>query len=134
MAFLSYATLGLAAGFLALYQIVSRVDAHQTWSMVPTYTLTGTADRQRYMKEPKELTELLRTGYSRYSKAGEIFKNPSPDGDFRIIPPRDKLEEIKDTGVERSAGSCKSRQLFQIYHTGIPDHGPWSTKVISCKE
>lgn len=127
MTFLSYATLGLIAALFALYQIVSRVNAHRTWSKVPTHTFTGTADRQRYMKE---LKELLRTGYSRYSKAGEVFKIPSPDGNFRIILPRDKLEEIKNASGRTFSWQLQSRQVFQIYHTGVPDRGPWSAKAL----
>lgn len=127
MTFLSYATLGLVAACLALYQIVFRVNAHRTWSKVPTHTFTGAADRQRYIRE---LKELLQSGYSKYSKAGEVFKILGPGGTLRIVLPRAKLEEIKNESARTFSWQLQSRDVFQIHHTGVPDRGPWSAKAV----
>ena len=127
MAFLSYATLGLIAASLVIYHVVSRIHAHRVWSKIPTHTFTGAAGKKRYVMD---LKELLRTGYSKYSKAGEVFKIHGSDGVFRIVLPRAKLEEIKNASARTFSWQLQSRQVFQIHYTGVPDRGPWSAKAL----
>lgn len=128
MTIIAYATFGLIASSFTLYYIVSRVKAYWVLSKIPTHTFTGAADKQRYREG---LKELLRTGYSKYSKAGEVFKIHGTDSTFyRIVLPRDKLEEIKNASGRTFSWQLQSRRVLQIQYTGVPDRGPWSAKAL----
>lgn len=67
---------------------------HRQLARIPTVKFEdGKGDgRERYLDE---LKDLIRHGYKRYTKNGQMFKSKSSYGTWRVIIPDEALREIK---------------------------------------
>lgn len=95
---------------------------------VPTHTFThGDNSRGRYLSE---LKPLLESGYRRYNIHGQPFKVPITAGGYavkyRILLPKDHLEEIKHLSNNSFSWKLASHMIFAGQYTGAPERGTWS--------
>lgn len=127
-------TLGGAALFLALI-VHRRYDGWrktQALDHIPTHAFPdGDNSRPRYISD---LKDLLESGYRTYNKQGRPFKVPIPIGGYsvnwRIILPKDHLEEMKHLSNNIFSWSKASAVIFAQDYTGAPNRGPWSGKAL----
>lgn len=120
--------------FLGLvFQTLSR-KGRESHSLdhIPSHTFPkGNDSRKRYLTE---LKYLLESGYRRYNKAGQAFKIPIPIGGYavkyRVVLPKDHLEEIKHLSNNVFSWQLASRIIFAQDYTGAPDRGGWSGKAL----
>lgn len=99
---------------------------------IPTHTFKEGGDQpKRYLTE---LKGLLESGYRKYSVHGRPFKVRIPIGGYsvkyRVILPKDHLEEIKHLSNNVFSWQLASRIIFAQDYTGAPDRGPWSGKAL----
>ncbi|KEF62711.1 uncharacterized protein A1O9_00684 [Exophiala aquamarina CBS 119918] len=103
-----------------------------TLEAVPTHSFAdGDNSRKRYLTD---LKALLESGYRRYNKHGQAFKVTIPVGGYsvkyRVVLPKDHLEEIKHLSNNVFSWQLASRVIFAQGYTGAPDRGPWSGKAL----
>lgn len=101
-------------------------------SHIPTHTFEKGGDHQeRYLRD---LKTLLESGYRKYNAHGQPFKVRIPLGGYsvkyRVILPKDHLEEIKHLSNNVFSWQLASRIIFAQDYTGAPDRGPWSGKAL----
>ena len=99
---------------------------------IPTQVfIDGNNSRERYLSKLKPLLEL---GYRRYSIHGRVFKVPLTAGGYavkyRVLLPKDHLEEIKHLSNDRFSWKLASHMIFAGKYTGAPERGPWSGKAL----
>lgn len=99
---------------------------------IPTHTFEKENDHaKRYLTD---LKSLLESGYRKYSIRGQPFKVRIPIGGYsvkyRVILPKDHLEEIKHLSNNVFSWQLASRIIFAQDYTGAPDRGPWSGKAL----
>lgn len=99
---------------------------------IPTHMFEDGHDQpKRYLSD---LKSLLESGYRTYSVQGQPFKIRIPVGGYsvkyRIILPKDHLEEIKHLSNNVFSWQLASRIIFAQDYTGAPDRGPWSGKAL----
>lgn len=99
---------------------------------IPTHTFGDGYDQsKRYLTD---LKGLLESGYRKYSVHGQPFKVRIPIGGYsvkyRVILPKDHLEEIKHLSNSIFSWQLASRIIFAQDYTGAPDRGPWSGKAL----
>lgn len=100
---------------------------------IPTHTFNdaGGDKPERYLSD---LKSLLETGYRKYSVHGQPFKVRIPIGGYsvkyRVILPKNHLEEIKHLSNNIFSWQLASRIIFAQDYTGAPDRGPWSGKAL----
>ena len=123
----------LAAAFavVAQYVYASRREDRQL-SHIPTHTFEEGGDHNsRYLSD---LKTLLESGYRRYNVHGQAFKVKIPLGGYsvkyRVVLPKDHLEEIKHLSNNVFSWQLASRIIFAQDYTGAPDRGPWSGKAL----
>lgn len=111
--------------------LINYLSPKDLLSHVPTHSFAGDNSRKRYMTD---LKSLLESGYRRYNKAGQAFKVTIPVGGYsvkyRVILPKDHLEEIKHRSNDVFSWQLASRVIFAQDYTGAPDRGPWSGKAL----
>ena len=95
-------------------------------SRIPTHTLDDVEERQWRDDEDN----IMESGYKKYSKTNEVFKVKDPTGKFRVILPRQKLDEIKNISTRVFSFRAWARELFHLRYTGAPDRAPWSAKTL----
>ena len=101
-------------------------------SHIPTHAFNEGGDhKERYLSD---LKALLESGYRRYNAHGQPFKIRIPLGGYkvkyRVILPKDHLEEIKHLSNNVFSWQLASRIIFAQDYTGAPDRGPWSGKAL----
>lgn len=128
-------SIALAVGAALLGAVFS---IYRTWrnkkalAHIPTHSfIDGDNSRQRYLQD---LKTLLESGYRKYNKSGQAFKVSIPVGGYtipyRVILPKDHLEEIKHLSNNVFSWQLASRIIFAQDYTGAPDRGPWSGKAL----
>lgn len=119
------------AVILSIYSIYDNWRAEQALRHIPTHAFDGPSSRERYLNE---LKTLLETGYRKYTINGKPFKVPIPIGGYsikyRVVLPKDHLEEIKHLSNNIFSWQLASRIIFAQDYTGAPDRGPWSGKAL----
>lgn len=117
---------------IAVFQLYRWWCNSRAFNHIPTHKFPdGDNSRARYIKD---LKHLLETGYRKYNKSGRAFKIPIPVGGYsvkyRVVLPKDHLEEIKHLSNNVFSWQLASRIVFAQDYTGAPDRGPWSGKAL----
>lgn len=101
-------------------------------SHIPTHTFEEGGDHSKHYLN--DLKTLLESGYRRYHVHGQPFKIKIPIGGYsvkyRVILPKDHLEEIKHLPNNVFSWQLASRIIFAQDYIGAPDRGPWSGKAL----
>lgn len=123
---------GIGAAFLVLRHFIGSWRRGNSLSHIPTHSFVdGNNSRKRYLTS---LKTLLESGYRKYNKAGQPFKVKIPVGGYsvkyRVVLPKDHLEEIKHLSNNIFSWQLASRIIFAQDFTGAPDRGPWSGKAL----
>ncbi|KAK5203107.1 hypothetical protein LTR96_011057 [Exophiala xenobiotica] len=131
---LSYSWVIALVGSVAfvVYRLYSSFKEDKALQHIPTHEFEdGDNSRSRYMTD---LKQLLETGYRKYNKQGQAFKVRVPIGGYsvkyRIILPKEHLEEIKHLSNSVFSWQLASRVIFAQDYTGAPDRGAWSGKAL----
>ncbi len=131
---LPYSWLFLLLGSVALvlYRLYLSFKEERALRHIPTHDFDdGDNSRGRYIRD---LKQLLESGYQKYNKRGQPFKVRVPIGGYtvkyRIILPKEHLEEIKHLSNSVFSWQLASRVIFAQAYTGAPDRGPWSGKAL----
>ena len=130
-------SLSLCAILAVSIAIVTRY-AYNAWqedaklAHITTHKFEGVNDQpKRYLTD---LKSLLESGYRKYSIHGQPFKVRIPVGGYsvkyRVILPKDHLEEIKHLSNSVFSWQLASRIIFAQDYTSAPDRGPWSGKAL----
>jgi hypothetical protein len=125
-------------GALPALMVVLLYRLYQSWCKsraldhIPTHEFAdGDNSRPRYISD---LRDLLETGYRKYNKSGRAFKVLIPIGGYsvkyRVILPKDHLEEIKHLSNNVFSWALASGVIFAQDYTGAPNRGPWSGKAL----
>ncbi|KIW90320.1 uncharacterized protein Z519_08964 [Cladophialophora bantiana CBS 173.52] len=117
---------------LVLQFVLNKWRKEPALDHIPTQQFPdGDNSRARYLTDLRYLLEL---GYRRYNKAGKAFKITIPIGGYavkyRVILPKDHLEEIKHLSNDVFSWQLASRIIFAQDYTGAPDRGKWSGKAL----
>ena len=121
-----------AVSVLLIYQIYQSWLRSGALKHIPTHEFEdGDNSRQRYVKD---LKALLESGYRKYNKVGKPFKVLIPiagyNVKYRVVLPKDHLEEIKHLSNNTFSWQLASRIIFAQDYTGAPDRGAWSGKAL----
>lgn len=121
----------IAAGFGLAILLLKYSSPKDELRHIPTHHFSGDNSRKRYLTD---LKYLLESGYRKYSKAGQAFKVTIPVGGYsvkyRVVLPKDHLEEIKHRSNDVFSWQLASRVIFAQDYTGAPDRGAWSGKAL----
>ncbi|KAJ4028882.1 hypothetical protein NW761_014870 [Fusarium oxysporum] len=121
----------VVAGVIVVIWLVNSIPNKDHLSHVPTHTFTGDNSRKRYLTD---LKSLLESGYRLYNNKGQPFKVKIPVGGYtvkyRVILPKDHLEEIKHLSNAIFSWQLASAVIFAQDFTGAPDRGAWSGKAL----
>lgn len=123
--------LAAAVGIVLRYVYMSWEEDRKL-AHIPTHVFKEGGDHpKRYLTE---LKDLLESGHRQYSVHGQPFKVRIPIGGYsvkyRVILPKDHLEEIKHLSNNVFSWQLASRIIFAQDYTGAPDRGPWSGKAL----
>lgn len=123
--------LAAAVGIVLRYVYMSWEEDRKL-AHIPTHVFKEGGDHpKRYLTE---LKDLLESGHRQYSVHGQPFKVRIPIGGYsvkyRVILPKDHLEEIKHLSNNIFSWQLASRIIFAQDYTGAPDRGSWSGKAL----
>lgn len=123
--------LAAAVGVVLRYVYMSWEEDRKL-AHIPTHVFKEGGDHpKQYLNN---LKSLLESGHRQYSVHGQPFKVRIPIGGYsvkyRVILPKDHLEEIKHLSNSRFSWSLASGEIFAQRYTGAPERGPWSGKAL----
>lgn len=97
-----------------LYSLHSRYQASRWLSNIPILGFDQNDDWRRYQDDYRSL---IRSGYAKYSRHGQIFRTKNPDGGWRIIISLDHLRQIKHASNKTLSWQRQIQdQLMMVSH------------------
>lgn len=118
--------LGLICAY-AIYSLLKRQQEKKWLQKIPIHDFEGDKSWHRYQNDYRGL---IRTGYNKYSRNGQMFRTKNTDGSWRIVISLEHLKEIKHASNKTLSWQRQIQDILLMTHTGAPDRPPWSGKVI----